>query len=203
MSQAKLAYAQTVNHDDADQSKWRSVDADGYDQKWQQMEADGQSAHGEADFVQSFSPTSVLDAGCGTGRVAIELARRGIDVVGIDLDKPFIDQARAKAPDLDFRLDDLTTVDLFRAFDVVVMPGNVMIFVAAGTEAQIVANMADHLNSGGHLISGFQLGHGLTVGAYQQIAADSGLTLVEHWSSWDREVPTAQSNYAVLVHTTS
>src|SRR5919204_5229355 len=46
----------------------------------------GENVHGEADFVESFHPGSVLDAGCGTGRVAIELARRGIEVVGVDLD---------------------------------------------------------------------------------------------------------------------
>ena len=167
------------------------------------MEAAGQSAHGEADFVENFSPASVLDAGCGTGRVAIELARRGIDVAGVDLDQPFIEQARAKAPELDFHLDDLLTVDLARTFDAIVMPGNVMIFVSPGTEAQVVANMVDHLNPGGHLIAGFQLGRSLTVEAYNQMAADSGLTLSEHWSSWDRETSTAQSNYAVLVHTNS
>ena len=33
-----------------------------------------------------FEPTTVLDAWCGTGRVAVELARRGVRVVGVDVD---------------------------------------------------------------------------------------------------------------------
>ena len=37
----------------------------------------------------------VLDVGCGTGRHAIELARRGISVHGIDISQRFIDIARA------------------------------------------------------------------------------------------------------------
>ena len=37
------------------------------------MEADGTAAHGEADFIAAYAPSSVLDAGCGMGRVAIEL----------------------------------------------------------------------------------------------------------------------------------
>jgi SAM-dependent methyltransferase len=49
----------------------------------------GESVHGEVDLVMSLlaehefgdSPR-VLDAGCGTGRVAIELAARGVDVAG-------------------------------------------------------------------------------------------------------------------------
>ncbi|MDQ5854995.1 MAG: SAM-dependent methyltransferase, partial [Actinomycetota bacterium] len=51
-----------------------------YDARWRRMEAAGANPHGEADFVFSYGPRSVLDAGCGTGRVAIELARRGLDV---------------------------------------------------------------------------------------------------------------------------
>lgn len=38
----------------------------------------------------------VLDAGCGTGSFAIELARRGADVVAIDLAESLVDLARAR-----------------------------------------------------------------------------------------------------------
>ena len=38
----------------------------------------------------------MLDAGCGTGRVAIELAARGFSVVGMDLDEAMLDTARAE-----------------------------------------------------------------------------------------------------------
>ena len=67
-------------------SRWHSASgarrgAD-YDERWARLEAAGHSIHGEADFICAFEPASVLDAGCGTGRVAIELAARGIDVVG-------------------------------------------------------------------------------------------------------------------------
>ena len=64
-----------------DAGKWRSVDTGAYDDKWKRMAAAGENPHGEVDFVMRFNPSSVLDAGCGTGRVAIELARRGIDAV--------------------------------------------------------------------------------------------------------------------------
>jgi len=41
--------------------------------------------------------TRVLDVGCGPGRHALALARRGIDVVGVDLSPDFVDLARAAA----------------------------------------------------------------------------------------------------------
>ena len=193
-------YAVLVTKKPTTPGKWESVNADTYDQQWSQMGAAGQSTHGEADFVQRFSPASVLDAGCGTGRVSIELARRGIDVAGVDLDEPFISQARTKAPELEFHHDDLLNVRLDRRFDAVVMAGNVMIFVAPGTEAAVIANMANHLNPGGYLMSGFQLNHSLDVAAYNQGAEAAGLIPAEHWSSWDAEEPTSSSDYAVLVH---
>jgi len=53
-------------------TRWReTVDLHEYHQRWVRKEAAGQSAHGEADFIESYRPPSVLDAGCGMGRVAI------------------------------------------------------------------------------------------------------------------------------------
>ena len=40
----------------------------------------------------------VLDAGCGTGALAVEAARRGADVVGIDLSPTLVDLARTRLP---------------------------------------------------------------------------------------------------------
>ena len=94
-------------------ASWRrTVDLSGYDERWARMAAAGQNPHGEADLVMRFAPTSVLDAGCGTGRVAIELARRGVDVVGVDLDDDLLAVAREKAPQLTW-----VTADLARLAD--------------------------------------------------------------------------------------
>jgi 2-polyprenyl-3-methyl-5-hydroxy-6-metoxy-1,4-benzoquinol methylase len=54
----------------------------------------------------------VLDAGCGTGRIARELARRGLAVVGVDLDDVMLATARRKAPDIEWHTADLATVDV-------------------------------------------------------------------------------------------
>src|SRR5262245_37948055 len=78
----------------------REVDLVEYDARWERLAAAGGAVHGEADLIASLRPDAVLDAGCGTGRVAIELARRGIEVVGVDLDADMIEAARRKAPGL-------------------------------------------------------------------------------------------------------
>lgn len=181
-------------------SQWKSVDTSLYDAKWAAMERDGQSVHGEADFVCRFSPTTVLDGGCGTGRVAIELARRGCDVVGVDLDAPMISAAQAKAPEIDFQLGDLATIDLQQTFDVVALPGNVMIFVAPGSEPAVVQNMAQHLDAGGRLIAGFQLARGLDVASFDEMATSAGLSLEQHWCTWDAKPPHDGADYALLVY---
>ena len=80
------------------------------------------------------------------------------------------------------------------------MAGNVMIFLAPGTEAETIARSAAHLNPGGRLIAGFQLGRVLSVDDYEQAAAAAGLIADEHWSTWELDPASADDNYAVLVH---
>ncbi|RLT35214.1 MAG: class I SAM-dependent methyltransferase [Chloroflexi bacterium] len=179
----------------------RNVSGDSYDATYTRRAAAGEDVHGEANFVQRFAPSSVLDAGCGTGRVGRELARRGVDVVGIDIDPEMLGTARRTTPDLDWRLADLATVELSRAFDVVVLAGNVMIFLTPGTEGAVLANLARHLHPGGRLIAGFQLAPDrLPIARYDALAADAGLQPLERWSTWDGDAWTESSTYAVSVH---
>jgi SAM-dependent methyltransferase len=172
-----------------------------YDRRWEELAAAGRNVHGEADLVEGLGPRSVLDAGCGTGRVAVELARRGIEVTGVDVDAAMLDKARAKAPDLPWILADLATLDLGRTFDVVVMAGNVMIFLTPGTEAAVVSAAARHLEAGGALVAGFSLEPGrLELAIYDAHCAAAGLELAERWVTWDRQPFEAGGSYAVSVH---
>ena len=171
-----------------------------YDQRWEELAAAGHNVHGEADLVESLGPRSVLDGGCGTGRVAIELARRGLDVTGVDVDPSMLDVARSKGPGLRWVHADLADVDLGRTFDVVVLAGNVMIFLAPGTEPLVVANLARHLKPGGALVAGFQVEDGrLALADYDAYAEAAGLVLAERWATWDR-APYAGGDYGVSVH---
>ena len=174
-----------------------------YDRRFEELAAQGMDMHGEADLIDSYDPASVLDAGCGTGRVAIELGRRGRAVTGVDLDPRMLTAARQKAPGLSWVEGDLADPALAfdRQFDVVAMAGNVLIFVAPGTEGSVVSNLARWLVPGGRLIAGYSLRPDrLSVADHDELAGRAGLTLESRWSTWDRQPFAPDSGYAVSVH---
>jgi len=180
-----------------------------YDTRWTQMAAAGESVHGEADLVELLlrdtGGTRVLDAGCGTGRVAIELAARGFAVVGVDADPVMLATARAKAPDLPWVEADLAALDAAPGvsdgpFDLVVLAGNVMIFVDPGTEGAVLAAVRARTAPGGLLVAGFQLGPGrLDLATYDRLAVAADLEPVARFATWARD-PFAGGDYAVSVH---
>lgn len=182
---------------------WRErVNLDEYHVRWQQMEQRGEASHGEADFIESLHPSSVLDAGCGMGRVAIELHRRGIEVEGTDLDDDLLAYARADAPQITWQLADLASVSFGRSYQLIAMPGNVMIFCRVEDRAKIVANLASHLGEEGLLVAGFSLradSEALTLSAYDAACTAAGLKLVDRFATWDR-APFQGGDYAVSVH---
>ena len=176
--------------------KW---DGEDYQRRLEASLAD-RDAHGEVAFVQRYAPRSVLDAGCGTGRVAIELARRGVEVEGVDASESMLATARRLAPDLPWVLADLADLDLGRTFDVVVMAGNVMHFTPLGTTAAVIAGCALHLAPRGVVVAGFQLGRAYDLDTYDAEAAAAGLELAERYGTWDREPFGDTSDFAVSVH---
>jgi SAM-dependent methyltransferase len=189
--------------DERSENRWlrESVPrGDAYDRRFDQLEAAGHDVHGEADFVASLGARSILDAGCGTGRVTLELARRGFDVVGVDADPGMLDVARRKGPHLTWIEADLVHVDLGRRFGAVVLAGNVMVFLAPGTEGAVLANLARHLEGGGLLVAGFSTNAGLDTPSYDRLAAACGLELVERWATWGRDPEIPGGDYAVSVH---
>jgi len=80
--------------------KWYEVLFTGYAETYDK-ETFTQGTVGECDFIESEiggdRSVPILDIGCGTGRHAIELARRGYRVTGIDLSPSQIERARVKA----------------------------------------------------------------------------------------------------------
>lgn len=110
-------------------------------------------------------------------------------------------QREGRAPALAWILADLTDCVVEPGtWDVVVAAGNVMIFLEAGTEAAVVANLARHLRPGGLLVSGFQLGQGrLGLDEYDAACAAAGLEADARFATWDREPWHDCGGYAVSV----
>lgn len=175
-------------------------DGEDYQRRIEERLADTADPHGEAEFVQRYDPAAVLDAGCGTGRVAIELARRGVEVVGVDVSDAMLSTARRLAPGVTWVLADLTELNLGCTFDVVVMAGNVPLFTQPGTTAAVVAGCARHVAAGGVLIAGFALDREYDLATYDAQAATAGLRLAERYATWDRDPFEDGGDYAVSVH---
>ncbi|MEG3165480.1 magnesium protoporphyrin IX methyltransferase [Sphingomonas sp. PB2P19] len=86
----------------------------------------------------------LLDAGCGTGALAVEAARRGAEVVAIDVAGSLVDIARTRAPKglaIDWRVGDMRDPALGRFDHVVAMDS--LIHYPASDIVDVVGTLAD------------------------------------------------------------
>jgi SAM-dependent methyltransferase len=186
---------------------WRQkVDLDEYDQRWEAMVERGEQVHGEMDFVDRClhgAKADILDAGCGTGRLAIEASSRGHRCVGVDLDRDMIERARVKAPHITWLHADLAEIHLEQSFDVVVMAGNIPLFCAPGTQQAIIKSLASHLRPGGLLICGFSIEKrrdAYTVADFDRHATGAGLVRHGWYPSWDADGQPTAGNESQIEH---
>ena len=153
-------------------------------------------------------PARVLDAGCGTGRVAIRLAELGYDVVGVDVDASMLVQAREEAPELDWRVADLAVLETGQLFDAVLVVGNTIPLLEPGTLDDVARRLAAQLDEDGLLVCGFGLDAAHLPGdcpvtplAEVDAALDAtGLEPVDRFSAWDRTAYGDNAGYVVTVH---
>jgi Trans-aconitate methyltransferase len=170
---------------------------DRYERTYELRSAAGEDVHGEANFVSRFSPRSLLDAGCGTGRVGRELYRRGVDVVGVDVDAEMLTTARARCPSASWIEGDISTIQLGRTL----MAGNVINFVVPESRRQAVENLVRHLRPGGLLINGHSIRpDGCPPAVFAGWAEAAGLELVEQSSTWDQDAFGDAAEYCLTVH---
>ena len=170
-----------------------------YDEAFRELAASGADVHGEAAYVDALlAPGSrVLDAGCGTGRVGVELARRGHHVTGVDSDPSMLAVARTHGG-VRWLDADLVALHLGERYDLVVAAGNVVVFLAAGTEPAAVAAMAAHLVPGGLLVSGWRTDR-LDVATYDGWARAAGLAPVARHATWQADPASAGADWCVAV----
>jgi SAM-dependent methyltransferase len=96
--------------------------------------------------------TSVLDLGCGTGRLTIALADLGLDVTGVDPNPASLAWARAKPGADRVRWIEGTARDAPGGFDVALMTSNVAAHIVADDEwATTLSNLRRAVVPGGVL----------------------------------------------------
>ncbi|ONH24420.1 SAM-dependent methyltransferase [Pseudofrankia asymbiotica] len=182
-----------------------------YADRFDRLAAQGTDVHGEARLCAALVPpgSRVLDAGCGTGRVAIRLAESGYHCVGVDNDPSMLDTARARSTQVTWIHADLAALDRSAGrdrpdpshapvaadgpFDLIVAAGNVIPLVSPGTEASVMRGLAQRLAPHGLLVAGFGLDTAhlplpeapFGLAEYDAWCQAAGLTLERRLATWD------------------
>lgn len=102
----------------------------------------------------------VLDAGCGTGRIARYLVDRGLSVVGVDLSPGMLAMARRDHPDLELHEGSLTALPLADGSVDGVVFWYSLIHLTDDELPVALAEAVRVLRPGGHVLLAFQKGEG-------------------------------------------
>jgi SAM-dependent methyltransferase len=133
---------------------------------------------------------TVLDLGCGTGRLLARLHRQGITGSGIDLQPSLIHWAQCTHPGLRLSLGDLCTIRLGGTFDLVTCVGNTLSYLHS--EADLAAafdTIQAHSHPGALLAIATLTGTGRYTHGHHEITTSLGTATVTTTSEWD---PTTQ-----------
>lgn len=184
---------------DEDHSHW-------YAEHFRQMVQAGDDVEGEARFLDALIPprSRVLDAGCGQGRTAGALAARGHSVVAVDLDPVLIAAAREDHPGPTYVHGDLANLTLpelspdFAPFDAAVSAGNVITYVAPGTEVTVLSAIRALLRPDAPYVVGFHVER-YELPAFDADLFSAGFTLESRFATWDLRPWSSDADFAVSV----
>ncbi len=138
----------------------------------------------------------LLDLATGTGSVAIEFARLGCEIVGVDLSAPMIAQAKEKARSLgisaEFLCQDLADLDLPQQFDhAVCLYDSLNYIVDPDRLKQAFARIKWALKDDGIFIFDVNTIYALEAELFTQ-ESRPGAAIAYHWESkYDREARTS------------
>jgi len=108
-------------------------------------------------FLIEASPGSVLDLGCGTGRILVGLAEEGIDVTGLDVSREMLDICEEKLAALGREAPlvygDIRSFDLSETFDTILIPGfTIQLLLSSEDLDACLKSCTRHLKPGGQLV---------------------------------------------------
>jgi SAM-dependent methyltransferase len=133
--------------------------------------------------------TSVLDLGCGTGRLTTALADNGREVVGVDPAKAMLDVAKARPSansvtwidPVTWIESDARNIRLGRNFDLILLTGHAFqVFLCKADQAAVLQTISEHLGPTGRFIF------------------DSRNPVVEEWREWNETESLHQFQHATF-----
>ncbi|MCR1784176.1 class I SAM-dependent methyltransferase [Nocardioides carbamazepini] len=173
----------------------------GYADRFAQLIAEGADVVGEARLADTLVPrgATILDAGSGIGRIGAHLRALGHRVTAAEPDPALVEQSRQTYPDLPvlpreilaLTPEALAAADAPTSYDLVVCVGNVLTFVAEGTEVAVLERLGSLLAPDGRILVGFHLQQGpatARVYAPEEFAADvaaAGLVVQHRFGGYD------------------
>lgn len=193
----------------------------GYGRRFADLVARGEDIVGEARLAHAMAPPGgrILDVGSGMGRIGAHLLTLGHQVVAAEPDPGLVAQSRETWPELDvlpLEILALTPATLDDAghpttFDVIVCVGNVLPFVAEGTEVAVLARLRELLAPDGRILVGFHLVGGpvtdgpesarhYTVEGFHDDVAAAGLRIDHRFGGYDLRPADDEFTVWILAH---
>lgn len=203
--------------DAAPPTRWERIGdttATPYVETFTRLLDEGEDVDGEARLADVRAPRGarVLDAGAGIGRVAAALARRGHDVTAVEKDPALVTLSRERFPEvpvvradiLDLSPDLLAAAGRPTAYDVVVLVGNVMVYLAEDTETRALRTLERLLAPEGRVLVGFHPVQGpehsreYPFALFAEHVRSAGLEVRLHLGGYDLAPPGEEYVVAVL-----
>jgi 2-polyprenyl-3-methyl-5-hydroxy-6-metoxy-1,4-benzoquinol methylase len=141
--------------------QWYELLFENYARKYDE-ECFVQGTLGECDFIEDElhcdKKKRILDVGCGTGRHAIELSKRGYSITGIDLSESQLTRAKEKAKEseleIDFQQHDARNLPFHDEFDagIMICEGGFSLMETDEMNFEILKNVTEALKDNGKLI---------------------------------------------------
>jgi SAM-dependent methyltransferase len=195
-------------------NRWERVAGESrYAAVFEDLIARGEDIDGEARLVDVLAPrrARILDAGAGVGRVAAALAARGHDVTAVEKDRDLVARSHRLFPDVPVVEADILALSVSMleqhgrptSYDVIVVVGNVMIYVAEDTETRVLRTLGDLLAPGGRMLVGFNPEKGpkhsrdYPVEDFVAHAESAGLVVQHRFGSYD--LAPVDGDYVVFV----
>lgn len=154
---------------------------------------------------QGLKPELILDLGCGTGSLCMEMAKRGYDMIGIDLSEDMLSCARDKSSaaglDILYLNQDMTEFELYGTVDAILCLMDSINYVTSKKDVKKVFKLVkNYLNPGGLFIFDINTEYKLENILGNNVFYDVGEDITYIWQNrYDRKSATCEFDLTFFV----